>query len=133
MAILDWTWSYSDWALLFLAAGVVLYVWGTSTYSRFTRQGIPHLTPLPFIGSLGRAIFKQQPPSEMINEDYNKFIGHPYGVIFMFRQPFIMLTDLELIKAVAIKDFEYFTDHLTTFIENGEPLWSKGLITLKGE
>ena len=67
----------------------------------------------------------------MIQENYNQLEGSPYGVIFIFRQPGVLLRDLELIKTVAIKDFEYFTDHRNVFPQK-DKVWSKALINLTG-
>jgi hypothetical protein len=133
MMDLDWTWSLSSWALFLLAAGVILYFWGTSTYSRFTRQDIPHLKPLPFIGNMGPAVFTNKPLLDLLQEFYDKYKDCPYGIMFIFRQPLIFLTDIELIKSVAVKDFDYFTDRRTLYMESKEQLWSKALIMLKGE
>jgi hypothetical protein len=132
MTVLNWTWSLSDWVLLLLATGFLLYVWGTSTYWRFTRQDIPHIKPFPFIGNMGSAIYNNNPFTDTIQENYNQLEGSPYGVMFMFRQPSVLLRDLELIKAVAIKDFEYFTDHLNIFVQK-DSVWSKVLINLRGK
>jgi hypothetical protein len=133
MAILDWTWPFLDWTLLLLAAGAILYLWGTSTFGRFTKPNIPHAKPLPFIGSMASAFLGKQTLLEIFMGCYNQFEGYQYGVIFMFRKPVIFLTDLELIKAVAVKDFEYFTDRRTDYMESKESLWSKPLVILKGE
>jgi len=132
MTALNWTWSLTDWILLLLVAGFLLYVWGTSTYSRFTRWDIPHIKPLPVIGTMGPSIFQGKPFTDTIQENYNQFEGSPYGVIFIFRQPAVLLRDLELIKTVAIKDFEYFTDHRNIFPQK-DSVWSKVLINLKGK
>jgi hypothetical protein len=132
MTALNWTWSLTDWVLLLLAAGFLLYIWGTSTYRRFTRRDIPHIKPLPVVGTMGSTILKGKPFTDTIEEHYNHFEGSPYGIIFVFRQPMVMLRDLELIKTVAIKDFEYFTDHRNIFSVN-ESVWSKVLINLKGK
>lgn len=131
MTALNWTWSLTDWVLLLLVAGCLLYVWGTSTYSRFTRRDIPHIKPFPVIGSMGPSIFNAKPFTDMIQENYNQLEGSPYGVIFIFRQPGVLLRDLELIKTVAIKDFEYFTDHRNVFPQK-DKVWSKALINLTG-
>jgi hypothetical protein len=131
MTAVNWTWSLSDAVLLILAAGALLYFWGTSTYSRFTKQGIPHIKPLPVLGTMGSTICNNRPFTDMIQDDYNHFKDSPYGVVFIFRQPVVLLRDLELIKACAIKDFEYFTDHRMIFAQK-ESVWSKALISLKG-
>jgi hypothetical protein len=132
MAILDWTWLFVDLIIL-LAAGVALYFWGTSTYGRFTKQNIPHLKPLPFIGSMASSMFGKQSFLELIMESYNQFKGHQFGMIFMFRRPIVYVRDPELIKTIAVKDFEYFTDRRTDYIESRESLYSKPLTVLKGE
>jgi hypothetical protein len=133
MAIMHWTWLFLDWTLLVLAAGVVLYIWGTSTYGRFTKQNIPHRKPLPFIGSMAPWLFGKRSPFELMLEVYNQFKGRQFGILFMFRRPFVYVRDPELIKTITVKDFEYFTDHLTNYLESRESLWSKLLIVLKGE
>jgi cytochrome P450 family 9 len=132
MTALNWMWSLTDWVLLLLAAGFLLYVWSTRTYSRFTRPDIPHIKPFPLVGTMGPAILKAQPFTDMIQENYNQLEGSPYGVIFIFRQPGVLLRDLELIKTVAIKDFEYFTDHRNVFPQK-DTVWSKALINLTGQ
>jgi hypothetical protein len=132
MTALNWTWSLSDWILLLLVAGFLLYVWGTSTYSRFTRRDIPHIKPFPVIGSMGPAIFNRKFFNDVMQEHYDQLEGSPYGVMFIFRQPYILLRDLELIKAIAIKDFEHFTDHRNLFAQK-DSVWGKALINLKGK
>jgi hypothetical protein len=133
MAILDWTWLFLDWTLFVLGAGVLLYFWGTSTYGRFTKQNIPHLKPLPFIGSMAPALLGKQSFFELLMESYNQFKGRQIGVIFMFRRPVLYVIDPELIKTITVKDFEYFTDRRTDYIESRESLWTKPLVILKGE
>jgi hypothetical protein len=132
MTVLNWTWSLSDWVLLLLAAGFLLYVWGTSTYRRFTRKDIPHVKPFPVIGTMGPAILNSNPFTDTIQQHYNQLQGSPYGIMFLFRQPLVLLRDPELIKAVAVKDFEYFTDHRNIFVQK-DSVWSKVLINLQGK
>jgi hypothetical protein len=133
MAILDWTWLFLDWTLLVLVAGVALYFWGTSTYGRFTKQNIPHLKPLPLIGTMAPSLLGKQSFFELILEGYNQFKGRQYGIIFMFRKPIVYVRDPELIKTITVKDFDYFTDRRTDYMESRESLWSKPLVILKGE
>ena len=133
MAVLDWTWSFSDWALLMLVIAVVLYFIGTSNYNRFSKQNVPFIKPLPFIGCMGPVLLKKKYIPHIVIEVYNMLKDHPYGGFFFFKQPTIMLRDPELIKTIAVKDFEYFTDHRSVLPEDGEPLWSRGLFSLQGK
>lgn len=78
-------------------------------------------------------LFRKESVVDLELECYNQFKRHQFGVIFMFRSPIVYVRDLEVIKTIAVKDFEYFTDHRTDYIESRESLWSKPLIILKGE
>ncbi|XP_023721087.1 cytochrome P450 9e2 isoform X3 [Cryptotermes secundus] len=133
MAFLDWTWSCSDWVLLLLFTGVALYFWGTSNYNHFSKQNVPFVKPLPFVGSMGPSLLRKQYFPQLVMSTYNKLKDHPYGGFFMFKQPVLVLRDLELIKAIAVKDFEYFTDHRSVLPTDAEPVWSRILFALKGQ
>jgi hypothetical protein len=133
MAVPDWSWSSSDWVLLLLVIGVVLYFIGTSNYNHFSKQNIPFIRPLPFVGCMGPALLRRQYLPQLIISIYKELENHPYGGFFMFKQPVVMLKDPELIKEIAVKDFEYFMDHRSVFSEDSEPVWSKGLFSLRGK
>jgi hypothetical protein len=115
-----------------LVIAVVLYFIGTSNYNHFSKQNVPFIKPLPFVGCMGPVLLKKKYIPHIVIEAYNMLKDHPYGGFFLFKQPFIMLRDPELIKTIAVKDFEYFTDHLSVLPEDAEPLWSRGLFNLKG-
>ncbi|XP_069676306.1 cytochrome P450 9e2-like [Periplaneta americana] len=131
MAILEWM-SFWDWLFLLMGLGLLLYYWGTSTHRRFIKSGVPHLKPLPFIGDVGTVFLKNSAFHELMPKFYNGLKEHGCGVFFMFRHPIILVCDPELIKAVAVKDFEFFTDRNTTIFENGDPLWTNILVNRKG-
>ncbi|KAF5291528.1 hypothetical protein FQR65_LT01841 [Abscondita terminalis] len=44
-----------------------------------------------------------------------------------------MVRDLELIKRITVKDYEYFIDHNNLMTEEIEPLMGKSLLNLKGQ
>ncbi|XP_021918285.1 cytochrome P450 9e2-like isoform X2 [Zootermopsis nevadensis] len=133
MAVLDWSWSCSDWVLLLLVIGVILYFIGTSNYNHFSKQNVPFIKPVPFIGCMGPLFLRKQYFPQLMMRIYKDLEDHPYGGFFLFKQPIIMLKDPELIKTIAVKDFEYFMDHRAIFSKDGEPVWSRGLFSLKGQ
>ncbi|CAG5046105.1 unnamed protein product [Parnassius apollo] len=62
---------------------------------------------------------------------YDYFKGKPYGGIFEGRRPTLYIFDPDLIKAIAIRDFEHFVDRNS--IDSNEPRYLKrSLINLKG-
>lgn len=51
---------------------------------------------------------------------------------FEFMMPMLLIKDIELIKKIAVKDFDYFTDHRTIIDENTDPLFGRNLFSMKG-
>lgn len=43
-----------------------------------------------------------------------------------------MITDLELIKQITIKDFDSFQDHISIVDEKMDPLFGNNLVALTG-
>jgi hypothetical protein len=118
--------------LLLLFIGVILYFLGTSNYNHFSKRNVPFLKPLPFVGSMGPHLLRMQDFPQLMMRIYNKLKDHPYGGFFIFKEPAVLLRDPELIKAITVKDFDYFMDHRSVLPAN-EPVWSRGLFTLKGK
>ncbi|KAJ8928369.1 hypothetical protein NQ314_019100 [Rhamnusium bicolor] len=56
-----------------------------------------------------------------------------YFGTYQFVKPILLLKDPDLIKQIAVKDFDHFTDHRTLVPENIDPLWGRNLLTLKGK
>ncbi|KAJ8928372.1 hypothetical protein NQ314_019103 [Rhamnusium bicolor] len=64
---------------------------------------------------------------------YNQTPGTRYFGFYQFVKPILILKDPDLIKQIAVKDFDHFTDHRTFVPEDTEPLWNKNLLALKGQ
>jgi cytochrome P450 family 9 len=50
-----------------------------------------------------------------------------------FSQPVLMVRDVDLVKQLAVKDFDHFHDHFSFGTSDNDPLLSKSLISLTGE
>ena len=135
MNILDWNMSFITWVLFVVTLLTYLYYLGTKSHHRFSKYNIPHLKSLPFIGSLGLAIFKQQTIPSLLLDIYNKLKEFPYGGFYVFSLSVFMINDPDLIKTLTVKDFEYFMDHRSLLPENYsyQNVWTKGLFTLRGK
>ncbi|XP_017770242.1 PREDICTED: cytochrome P450 9e2-like [Nicrophorus vespilloides] len=68
----------------------------------------------------------------MIKNLYSAFPNHRYAGIYQMTQPMLMIRDPELIKQLAVKDFEHFTDHISYVPSDNDVLWSNNLFALKG-
>lgn len=71
--------------------------------------------------------------AEAVKELYNMNSDAKYVGAFNFKQPFVVIRDLELIKSIAIKNFDAFHDHLFFGTENQDPLFGTNLFALRGE
>lgn len=107
----------SDWLLenvtyLSLTAVIVsFYCYSTSTYGKWQKLNIPHMPPVPLFGNTLRIILKLEHPADMFDRIYNRFPGVKLFGFYQMREPMLLVCDPELIHAILVKDFSYFTDH----------------------
>ncbi|XP_076663922.1 cytochrome P450 9e2-like [Andrena cerasifolii] len=120
-------------ALIAVAAIVLLcYLrWGRMTY--FKDLGIPHEPPIPILGNMAPVVFRQASLSEYLQRAYNLYPEHRYFGFYNFDTPVIVIRDLELITAIAVKHFDQFTDHRGFVDEELDPLMGKNLFSLRGD
>ncbi|KAH8371393.1 hypothetical protein KR093_007180 [Drosophila rubida] len=119
---------------LLLVLFVLIYKFSMAPYGVFRDRGIVHESPRPFIGNLSlRVLFGRTPFIEMLIHKYQKFKQYKVYGFYNIREPFFVLHDVELIKKVGIQDFDYFTNHRDMIAEFSESLFSKCLISLKGD
>ena len=121
------------WALVTGLTLLVTYLIGTWTHDHFSKQNVPSLKPIPFLGNMAPVVFRALSFPDFISDMYNRLKGHKYGGMYQFMNPFLMIRDPELIKMVTVKDFEHFLDRNVPISEDAEPLLVKGLSNLKGE
>jgi cytochrome P450 family 6 len=53
--------------------------------------------------------------------------------IFSFDKPSLLICDLELVKNILVKDFQYFMDLTFSFEDTFDPVAAKSLFALKGQ
>ncbi|KAJ9573559.1 hypothetical protein L9F63_009044, partial [Diploptera punctata] len=119
---------YVLFSLLVLLLG--LYYYGNSTFTHFSRQDVLHYKSLPFLGNMGLLLMKNRSYSDYVLEVYNNIKEKPYGCLYSFQQPIIVIKDPTLIQNITTKNFHCFSDRRQVFIEG--PLWKTGLPHLKG-
>ncbi|XP_047109435.1 cytochrome P450 9e2-like [Schistocerca piceifrons] len=117
---------------LVVGAALVLAVWWRRYSTRFARQGVPYVPPLPLVGNMLDVVLARRSMHDVIIELYNKFEPHAYGGGYSFAVSMVMIRDPEIIRAVTVKDFDHFTDH-ADFInsEKVNPIQQRMLIILK--
>ncbi|KAM3966423.1 cytochrome P450 9e2-like [Aphomia sociella] len=118
------------WSAVLITA-LVLYF--RQTYSRFSKYGVKHFKPIPILGNMGRISLRIDHFGHDIHRHYKAFPGERFVGRYEFLAPSIMVTDIDLVKKITIKDFEHFLDHRKLVDENNDPFFGRNLISLKGQ
>lgn len=109
----------SCWISLILCFG---YFYIRRKYSYWQRHKIPFIEPKFPFGNL-----KLVPKEEHISEKLTKFyeqrkVDIPIVGLYFFLKPVAFATDLDLIRCILIKDFQYFQDRATIYDKKTTPL-----------
>ncbi|XP_045515658.1 cytochrome P450 9e2-like [Pieris brassicae] len=111
----------------------VIYIYLRRAHSRFTPYDVKQLPPLPFIGNVLPLILRKIHFVEDLSRYYDSFPEERFIGKYEFTNPVIIVRDLELIKKITIKDFEYFLDHRAFTDEKVEPIFARNLFSLRGD
>ncbi|KAG5895439.1 hypothetical protein JTB14_037598 [Gonioctena quinquepunctata] len=95
-------------------------------------KGVKQSKPVWLFGDSLGSIMGKESFFDMMIRCYNQFPDARYSGFYQFVQPNLMIRDPELLKQVAVKDFEYFTDH-KSFTSEDDALWGTNLFTSKGQ
>lgn len=111
-----------------------LYYYLTIEQNLFKKHGLPFKQSIPLLGSTWLAMLHLKPFAEMVRDIYDMDPEAKYVGFYHRMAPVIMLRDPELIKSVAVKNFNHFPDH-RGFGEDAEPddFFSKNLLLLQGD
>ncbi|CAH1645259.1 unnamed protein product [Spodoptera littoralis] len=116
--------------LAVLVTAVILYL--RRLYSSFSRHGVKHWKPALIIGNNAKLMSGRQHVFDHILELYGSFPEERFIGKYDFIKELIIIRDLELVKKIAIKDFEHFLDHQSVLAPE-DSFFSKNLFSLKGE
>lgn len=120
--------------ILYLLIGIVLltYAYFKKKYSFWKDLGFNYPEPSIPLGNIGGIGFKEH-FSEFTKRKYNEFKdkGPAYGM-YLVTNPALIVTDLELVKDVLVRQFESFYERNFYVNEQADPLW-KNLFTAGGQ
>jgi hypothetical protein len=115
------------------AISIAFYLYFTRNFKFWQKLGIPYVNPTPFVGNLKECVFQKVNIGQQLQQIYDKHSDKPYVGIFSFDKPILLIRDLELVKNILVKDFQYFIDRVIAFDEKLDPLSSKALFVIKGQ
>ncbi|CAG2064230.1 unnamed protein product, partial [Timema podura] len=97
-------------ALISILIGIYQYT--TSTFDHWKKRGIPFIKPFPFLGNLKDVVLLKSSRHDAIKDFYRKLEGEPFGGIFLFRSPVLIVRDPDIIKSILVKDFSHFQNRV---------------------
>lgn len=111
---------------------VVIYLWIKKRYSFFKEKGFPYKKPIFPFGNI-KGVGQEFNATELFQKLYDELKGQgPACGVYFFITPNIMITDLDVIKDILIKNFDIFHNRGTYFNERDDPL-STGLFNLEDQ
>ncbi|KAL1488827.1 hypothetical protein ABEB36_014623 [Hypothenemus hampei] len=120
---------------IFITIALFLTLWWylARSLNHWTRMGIKQTRPWIIFGNSFPTVFQRTSIPQFIQSIYNLYPYERYVGFYNFQSPVLMFRDPELIKEIAIRDFDHFTDRAAFVDPEADPLWSKNLLALKGE
>ncbi|XP_037811692.1 probable cytochrome P450 9f2 [Lucilia sericata] len=115
-----------EFLILLAVAGYLFYRWATINNNFFKDRGVPYSKPTILFGNFFEMVLRKKSMFDLIIDIYNEHNGKIYGV-FDQRQPLYLIRDPEVIKQIAIKDFDHFVNHRTIFGDENETDQTKNL------
>ncbi|XP_068084560.1 cytochrome P450 6j1 [Anabrus simplex] len=131
MALLSNSWTI-DLGVILLAVFGVAYTFFTRNYRKWEKKGIPFLKPLPFVGNFKDTVLAKKNIGQVIQDAYEKGKGKPFIGVFAFDQPMLVIRDLDVVKSVLVKDFNYFMDRNFSVDKDSDPLLGRTLSSING-
>ncbi|XP_024883533.1 cytochrome P450 9e2-like [Temnothorax curvispinosus] len=126
--------EYWTIALSILAGILAIYYYSSRKDSNVFRQhGIPHAKDYFLLKKIWKILIRPKSFADMMTEIYEVHSDAKYIGMFDFTKSIVMIRDLELLKSVAIKNFDAFQDHLFFGNETQDPLFGNNLFALRGD
>ncbi|GAB0087597.1 Cytochrome P450 [Sergentomyia squamirostris] len=124
-----------DWTLVILSVVTFVtvgYFWVKKQYRFYEDKGLPFVPPRFPLGNLW-GVGSTKHAGIFTKESYNYLKGKDIiGGIFFFVRPVVLVLDLDFLKNVLVKDFNYFQDRGIYVNEKDDPL-SGHLFALSGQ
>ncbi|XP_050294392.1 cytochrome P450 9e2-like [Anthonomus grandis grandis] len=121
-------------AVIVVLLGLITWKFYLKPYRVWRNMGVPQTNPVIFFGDTWATFFKFMSLPQWMSWIYNKHPESKYTGMYQFTIPVLAVRDPAMIRQLAVKDFDYFTDHNSfTISDDIDPLWSGNLFSLKGQ
>lgn len=120
-----------DAVVFFLTVVLFAYYRFSVSTSYWIRRGVYQLKPTFPIGNFINSFLQRRSIGEEFTNFYRQLDGEPFGGVYRFSEPVLVLKDPETIKCFLIKNFQFFQNKGIHFDEKTDPL-AANLSTLGG-
>ena len=93
-----------------LSLFVLLYFYMTKNFDYWTKRGVYQIKPCFPFGTVSGFFDQSQHLNDMVLKDHLETKDLPFYGAYFLRAPLLFLKDVDLIKQITIKDFEYFVN-----------------------
>ncbi|CAK1545279.1 unnamed protein product [Leptosia nina] len=84
---------------------------------------VPYREPCPIFGNFGATLTMRRSYTSMLQYFYESFKREKYVGVFQARRPTLFLIDLDIVKTVLSKEFQFFSDRISVSTDTiREPL-----------
>lgn len=108
-----------------------IYIYIKSSYSYWTKLGIPISNPIVPFGDFFEQVVKNSSFQIEITKLYKTFEGYRYVGLYGFGKRILLVREIDLIRDILVKDFTHFHDRGINVSERGNPL-DQHLFSLTG-
>uniref|UniRef100_A0A8D8HDK2 Cytochrome P450 9e2 n=1 Tax=Culex pipiens TaxID=7175 RepID=A0A8D8HDK2_CULPI len=119
---------------------VLVYHYLVKKYHYFLSKPIPCVKPTILVGTSGPLLFRKRDLATHMKVMYNAFPDAKIIGMYDLTSPIYMLRDPDMIKKLAMKDFDHFTDHgpyltngRTDDNAGGDSLFGNSLFAMRGQ
>ncbi|XP_068147565.1 uncharacterized protein [Drosophila tropicalis] len=119
--------------ILLATLAIILYIWQKWNYSYWERHGVKYIKPVPILGNMVN-LFKGKVPFYLqVSELHQEpgFEKEPLVGIYLAHRPALLIRDLELIKTVMIKKFNYFANRALSTDPHNDQLGYNNLFLVR--
>lgn len=111
MVLLTEGWKV-DLLVFFIGVLSLFFVYVKRTYSYWDRKGFKSLSGFSYVFGHFKPTFTQQESlGDFVSRIYNNTKEPFIGIYSIFR-PILLVRDPEIVRAILVKDFQYFTDRM---------------------
>lgn len=121
------------WLLINTIIALSVWFFVIRNYSFFTERNVKFVRGIPVLGSLWRSIVGLEHFTHTFERLYRRFPNERIvGYYDIGDVPKYMIRDVELIKQIAIKDFDHFVNH-NFFVDENVDSFGRSLFVMRNQ